>query len=87
MKDSSTAPPTPTQTQTPTPTRPARGRDAGDEPMSAAELIDQGKVALGARNLFGKEPPITRNSFAHSFDGAYDLPGGGFFYLQYNQKF
>lgn len=48
MKDSSTAPPTPTQTQTPTPTRPARGRDAGDEPMSAAELIDQGKVALGA---------------------------------------
>ncbi len=46
-----------------------------------------GKVTLGARNLFGKEPPITRNSFAHSFDGAYDLPGGGFFYLQYNQKF
>ena len=46
-----------------------------------------GKVALGARNLFGKDPPITRNSFAHSFDGAYDLPGGGFFYLQYNQKF
>ena len=45
------------------------------------------KVSAGARNLFGKEPPITRNSFAHSFDGAYDLPGGGFFYLQYNQKF
>ncbi|MFZ5637591.1 MAG: TonB-dependent receptor domain-containing protein [Pseudomonadota bacterium] len=46
-----------------------------------------GKISVGARNLFGKEPPITRNSFAHSFDGAYDLPGGGFFYLQYNQKF
>jgi len=46
-----------------------------------------GKVAVGARNLFGKEPPVTINSFAHSFDGAYDLPGGGFFYLQYNQKF
>jgi len=45
------------------------------------------KVSAGARNLFGKEPPITRSSFAHSFDGAYDLPGGGFFYLQYNQKF
>ena len=45
------------------------------------------KVSAGARNLFGKDPPITRNSFAHSFDGAYDLPGGGFFYLQYNQKF
>ena len=46
-----------------------------------------GKVSLGARNLFGKEPPITQGAFAHSFDGAYDLPGGGFFYLQYNQKF
>ena len=45
------------------------------------------KITLGARNVFGKEPPITRGSFAHSFDGAYDLPGGGFFYLQYNQKF
>ncbi len=46
-----------------------------------------GKISVGARNLFGKDPPVTRNSFAHSFDGAYDLPGGGFFYLQYNQKF
>lgn len=46
-----------------------------------------GKVTVGGRNVFGKEPPITRNAFAHSFDGAYDLPGGGFFYLQYNQKF
>lgn len=46
-----------------------------------------GKISVGGRNVFGKDPPITRNSFAHSFDGAYDLPGGGFFYLQYNQKF
>jgi iron complex outermembrane receptor protein len=46
-----------------------------------------GKVTFGARNIFGKDPPVTRNSFAHSFDGAYDLPGGGFFYLRYNQKF
>jgi iron complex outermembrane receptor protein len=46
-----------------------------------------GKVTFGARNLFGKDPPFVRNSFAHSFDGAYDLPGGGFFYLRYNQKF
>jgi iron complex outermembrane recepter protein len=45
------------------------------------------RVTLGARNVFGKDPPIVRNSFAHSFDGAYDLPEGGFFYLQYNQKF
>ena len=46
-----------------------------------------GKVVVGGRNVFGKDPPITRTSFAHSFDGAYDLPGGGFFYLQYNQRF
>lgn len=46
-----------------------------------------GKVSLGARNVFGKEPPVILGTFAHSFDGAYDLPGGGFFYLQYKQKF
>ncbi|TXI50873.1 MAG: TonB-dependent receptor [Lysobacter sp.] len=46
-----------------------------------------GKVIAGARNIFAKDPPITRNSFAGSFDGAYDLPEGGFWYLQYNQKF
>lgn len=45
------------------------------------------KVSIGGRNVFAKDPPITRNSFAHSFDGAYDLPGGGFYYLQYVQKF
>lgn len=45
------------------------------------------KVSVGARNVFGKEPPRTLNSFAHSFDGAYDLPQGGFYYMQYNQKF
>ena len=46
-----------------------------------------GKVSIGARNAFGKEPPIARNSFAGSFDGAYDLPEGGFYYMQYTQKF
>jgi iron complex outermembrane recepter protein len=45
------------------------------------------KITVGARNLFGKEPPITINSFAGNFDGAYDLPEGGFFYMSYNQKF
>ena len=45
------------------------------------------RISVGARNLFGTEPPRVRNSFAQSFDGAYDLPGGGFFYLNYNQKF
>jgi iron complex outermembrane recepter protein len=46
-----------------------------------------GRVLVGGRNVFGKEPPIVRNSFAGSFDGAYDLPEGGFFYMQYTQKF
>jgi iron complex outermembrane receptor protein len=46
-----------------------------------------GKVVIGGRNVFGKEPPVIYGSFAHSFDGAYDLPGGGFYYMQYTQKF
>jgi iron complex outermembrane recepter protein len=45
------------------------------------------KVSVGARNVFGREPPRVINSFAHSFDATYNLPGGGFFYMQYNQKF
>jgi len=46
------------------------------------------KVSVGARNVFGKEPPIvTNNTFAHSFDAAYDLPGGAFWYAQYRQDF
>lgn len=46
------------------------------------------KLSVGARNVFGKEPPIfTNNTFAHSFDAAYDLPGGAFWYAQYRQDF
>ena len=47
----------------------------------------RGRISFGARNVFGKEPPVVRNSFAHSFDAAYDLPGGAYYYLQYSQKF
>ncbi|MEO8000880.1 MAG: TonB-dependent receptor [Arenimonas sp.] len=46
------------------------------------------KIAIGARNVFGKEPPIvTNNTFAHSFDAAYDIPGGAYWYAQYRQDF
>ena len=46
------------------------------------------KVAIGARNVFGKEPPIlTNNTFAHNFDAGYDIPGGAFWYAQYRQDF
>ncbi len=45
------------------------------------------KVSVGARNLFGKEPPQVNRAFAHSFDAAYDLPGGAYWYAQYRQDF
>ncbi|MFM6989594.1 MAG: TonB-dependent receptor domain-containing protein, partial [Arenimonas sp.] len=45
------------------------------------------RISVGARNLFGKEPPILYNTFAHSFDAAYDLPGGAYWYMQYRQDF
>lgn len=45
------------------------------------------RISVGARNLFGKEPPILYNSFAHSFDASYDLPGGAYWYAQYRQDF
>ncbi len=44
-------------------------------------------VALGARNVFGKEPPLAASAFAQSFDASYDMPGGPFYYLQYTQSF
>lgn len=45
-------------------------------------------VSLGKRNVFDKEPPIlTNNTFAHSFDAAYDIPGGGYWYMSYRQDF
>lgn len=45
-------------------------------------------VSLGKRNVFDKEPPVlTNNTFAHSFDAAYDLPGGGYWYMSYRQDF
>ena len=47
----------------------------------------KGRVSLGGRNIFGKDPPITNSSFAHSFDAAYDLPGGAFWYLSYKHDF
>ena len=45
------------------------------------------RVSIGARNVFGKEPPILYNSFAHSFDASYDLPGGASWFAQYRQDF
>lgn len=45
-------------------------------------------VSVGKRNAFDKEPPVlTNNTFAHSFDASYDIPGGGYWYMQYRQDF
>jgi outer membrane receptor protein involved in Fe transport len=45
-------------------------------------------ISVGKRNAFDKDPPVlTNNTFAHSFDAAYDIPGGGFWYAQYRQDF
>lgn len=45
------------------------------------------RISVGARNLFGKDPTANNRAFAHSFDGAYDLPGGAYWYAQYRQDF
>lgn len=47
----------------------------------------KGVVTIGGRNITGKEPVVTDGSFAHSFEGAYDLPGGPYWYAAYSQKF
>jgi len=44
-------------------------------------------VTIGARNIFGKEPPRLYNAFAHSFDASYDIPGGAYWYASYRQDF
>ncbi len=44
-------------------------------------------ISVGARNIFGKEPPLVASAFAQSFDATYDLPGGPFYYFQYRQDF
>jgi iron complex outermembrane receptor protein len=45
------------------------------------------KISVGARNVFSREPPIVANAFAGSFDAAYDLPNGAFWFVQYRQDF
>jgi len=47
----------------------------------------KGRIVAGVRNAFGKEPPTATNTFANSFPQGYDLPGGAFYYVSYQQKF
>ena len=46
------------------------------------------QVAVGANNVFGKEPPICLSCNLNSFDGStYDLPGGGYYYVRADLRF
>ena len=45
-----------------------------------------GRVTLGVRNLFDKDPPFSSDAFANSYDAQYLIPGR-FFYLNYEQTF
>jgi iron complex outermembrane recepter protein len=44
-------------------------------------------IRVTATNVFGKEPPLSTTTFANSFIDSYDIPGGGFLAISYNQKF
>ncbi len=46
-----------------------------------------GRIALGVRNAFDKQPPPSFNAFANSTLQGYDLPDGRFWYASYSQKF
>jgi len=43
-------------------------------------------VRVGANNVFDKDPPVTLDAFANSFDPQYDIPGR-YMYMQYTQRF
>ncbi|MEN5267188.1 TonB-dependent receptor [Stenotrophomonas sp. TWI587] len=43
-------------------------------------------VRVGANNIFAKDPPVTLDAFANSFDPQYDIPGR-YMYMQYTQRF
>ena len=46
----------------------------------AYQYSDEVSVFIGARNLFGEEPPVAYDAFAQNFDFAWDIPGGAFIY-------
>lgn len=45
-----------------------------------------GRITAGARNVFDKDPPLSSNAFANTFDAQYLIPGR-FIYLNYQQTF
>jgi len=45
-----------------------------------------GTLSLGVNNVFEKEPPVSGQAFANSFDPQYDTPGR-YYYMEYRQRF
>jgi len=45
-----------------------------------------GTVSVGVNNLFAKEPPVSVQAFANSFDPQYDTPGR-YYYMEYRHRF
>jgi len=46
----------------------------------AYQYSDEISMFIGARNLFGEEPPVAYDAFGQNFDYAWDIPGGAFIY-------
>jgi len=46
----------------------------------------KGTISFGANNVFAKEPPLSVQAFANSFDPQYDTPGR-YYYMEYRQRF
>lgn len=44
------------------------------------------RLTVGVRNLFDKDPPLSSNAFANTFDAQYLIPGR-FYYVNYVHKF
>ncbi|MBX3725882.1 MAG: TonB-dependent receptor [Xanthomonadales bacterium] len=46
-----------------------------------------GQIGLGINNVFEKDPPVSYEAFANSFNAAQHEVPGRFWYVQYNQRF
>ncbi len=44
-------------------------------------------IKMGMNNVFKKDPPISFEAFANSFDPQYDIPSSRYTYLEYQQRF
>lgn len=49
-------------------------------------INDNIDVFVGGRNIFGEEPPVAFDTFAHGYDTAWDMPEGGYFYGGINYR-